>query len=881
MSDNEDLLGDDLGDHSFADYNLGNEEEEKLLADDDGPSQNVPTSIGSFHESVDPVPTEFPRQNVEYNLPLQSYTQPETECVVPNITVEVPNIPAEPCSYTPFNESYEERTVPPAIPAAPIESPQIVPSEMTVPIDAENNREIVSERSLPQRSPLPRNIPDSLDKVFVPRAGFNKGGARSWRNPQYRQNHPYRRNNYSFRGNFNQRPSFPPPQMRPQIPNPQIRPDLPELRPEFTPMGPEISPERPIIPPDQMDRFNQRFPYRDDFNPNIRPNFERPMFFQRSYNPRFTPNDVTLPQVIRQPLVLPALPKREPEVRMLPVLNPLPTLPPGVTAKKVLINPHFKGTFQPPVEGPIKDIDDAAERFIAEQRNALARAANRKLPRRSPTRYIENTTIEIENELARAPPRRRSEEDDLLRRQEEFINANRAGLRRRMRSPSPVRRSPSPRRSPERRPRPLDEESEYRRRVREQENLRERVLRAKEVRRRKNAVALQKHLLDKEKEKNMAQTQKEETKSPELKENKPTNVNINTVEEQEKPDTTRKTPEREKIERMERERSPVKVESAEANSTCDNLTPPRENIPKTSPERNLTPPLPKEDKQIDSDDDLDLILDDIDDILSDDDDSGRFKEKPKKVEEPPKKQVDLRSKLPPKAVEPKKPKQKIVFNDHIEEKKKKEKSPIRRTVLGTNKHVNNEKTEANTEKILPKVEVTNASAIKSRQKIIFDNKEVEKEKDKDKLKAEDKKFPNRRVILQRKVPEKSVFSRIETTDPTKPNPGIFSRAVRTAIRIPEKSRIVIKNAQIDYQSDSDDNILDQEVGFVAEVTNLPFGMTDTRMKTLAGQDVQNLILDKEERSAKITFKTTIAAENFKKKFNNKMVAASRLTVCLK
>lgn len=66
----------------------------------------------------------------------------------------------------------------------------------------------------------------------------------------------------------------------------------------------------------------------------------------------------------------------------------------------------------------------------------------------------------------------------------------------------------------------------------------------------------------------MAQTQKEEIKSPELKENKPTNVNINTVEEQEKPDTTRKTPEREKIERMERERSPVKVESAEANSTC-------------------------------------------------------------------------------------------------------------------------------------------------------------------------------------------------------------------------------------------------------------------------------------------------------------------------
>lgn len=44
---------------------------------------------------------------------------------------------------------------------------------------------------------------------------------------------------------------------------------------------------------------------------------------------------------------------------------------------------------------------------------------------------------------------------------------------------------------------------------------------------------------------------------------------------------------------------------------------------------------------------------------------------------------------------------------------------------------------------------------------------------------------------------------------------------------------------------------------------------------------QNLLLNKEERSAKITFKTTVAAENFKKKFNNKMVAASRLSVTLR
>lgn len=38
--------------------------------------------------------------------------------------------------------------------------------------------------------------------------------------------------------------------------------------------------------------------------------------------------------------------------------------------------------------GPVKDIDDAAERFIAEQRNALARAAIRKHARRSPQRYV-------------------------------------------------------------------------------------------------------------------------------------------------------------------------------------------------------------------------------------------------------------------------------------------------------------------------------------------------------------------------------------------------------------------------------------------------------------------------------------------------------------
>lgn len=54
---------------------------------------------------------------------------------------------------------------------------------------------------------------------------------------------------------------------------------------------------------------------------------------------------------------------------------------------------------------------------------------------------------------------------------------------------------------------------------------------------------------------------------PEQKENKPSPTSAMEVE-QEKPDTTRKTPE---TESAERERSPVRVESAEANSTCGNF----------------------------------------------------------------------------------------------------------------------------------------------------------------------------------------------------------------------------------------------------------------------------------------------------------------------
>lgn len=100
------------------------------------------------------------------------------------------------------------------------------------------------------------------------------------------------------------------------------------------------------------------------------------------------------------------------------------------------------------------------------------------------------------------------------------------------------------------------------------------------------------------------------------------------------------------------------------------------------------------------------------------------------------------------------------------------------------------------------------------------------------------------MILQRKAPkDKSVFSRIEVkTDPSKPNPGIFSRAVRTAIGT-ENTRIVINKKdepQVQFESDSDldEDTLLEDSGNTASVANLPHGMTDTRLKTLAGNEVQ-------------------------------------------
>lgn len=68
MCFSEDLLGDDLGDQSLADYNLGNEEEEQLLADDydTGGPQNVPASLGPGYREPEMLPPEYTQHPIEY-----------------------------------------------------------------------------------------------------------------------------------------------------------------------------------------------------------------------------------------------------------------------------------------------------------------------------------------------------------------------------------------------------------------------------------------------------------------------------------------------------------------------------------------------------------------------------------------------------------------------------------------------------------------------------------------------------------------------------------------------------------------------------------------------------------------------------------------------
>lgn len=175
------------------------------------------------------------------------------------------------------------------------------------------------------------------------------------------------------------------PELRPDV-HPDLHPDLPLIRQEIPmelhepmPLLPKIPegllPERSILPNVSMDPFRPidirpnfpRFPNqfrpnmdpRPEFGPNMRPNFEpRPMFpFQRQFRPFIRepapgPIPSHIPQVtIRQPGPMGGPMTREAEVRMLPVQLPANLPPGGLQGKKVLINPHFKGNFQSPVEG--------------------------------------------------------------------------------------------------------------------------------------------------------------------------------------------------------------------------------------------------------------------------------------------------------------------------------------------------------------------------------------------------------------------------------------------------------------------------------------------------------------------------------------------------
>lgn len=67
------MLGDDLGDQSLADYNLGNEEEEQLLADDyeSGPSQNVPASVGPSYGGADMVSSDYSGHGINYSAQVE------------------------------------------------------------------------------------------------------------------------------------------------------------------------------------------------------------------------------------------------------------------------------------------------------------------------------------------------------------------------------------------------------------------------------------------------------------------------------------------------------------------------------------------------------------------------------------------------------------------------------------------------------------------------------------------------------------------------------------------------------------------------------------------------------------------------------------------
>lgn len=124
------------------------------------------------------------------------------------------------------------------------------------------------------------------------------------------------------------------------------------------------------------------------------------------------------------------------------------------------------------------------------------------------------------------------------------------------------------------------------------------------------------------------------------------------------------------------------------------------------------------------------------------------------------------------------------------------------------------------------------------------------------METEKKQVSNRRVVLQKK--DKSVFGRGDgKADPSKPNPGIFSRAVRTAIGHDPRPHppggavtpaAATPDPQLEYGTDSDSEGGGVGVGVagvaarrVAAVANLPHGITDTRLRTLAGNLLQVIL----------------------------------------
>lgn len=106
-----------------------------------------------------------------------------------------------------------------------------------------------------------------------------------------------------------------------------------------------------------------------------------------------------------------------------------------------------------------------------------------------------------------------------------------------------------------------------------------------------------------------------------------------------------------------------------------------------------------------------------------------------------------------------------------------------------------------------------------------------------------------------KQTDNSVFSRIERNDRdlSKPNVGIFSRAIRNTIALDTGLVVARRLTKLEDREDKEPAVLYEEeddcdedsspppasvTQLLAIVSNLPHGMTDTRLRSLAGEQVQ-------------------------------------------